>query len=132
MIAHAEERSLVYATLVLHPSSDVDDNELDELSVALRRRLLEDLDVSAANQVESVSIPDNVKSADITTLGALVLTLSPITLRSMIRLVQEWLKHRPVRTVRVVIENDSIEVTHLTDADQRRLIESFIERHTVD
>jgi hypothetical protein len=122
----------VDATLVLQPSSDVDDNELDELTAELRRRLLEDLDVSAVNRAVSASIPHNAKSADFAEVGALVLTLSPIALRSMFQLVQEWLKYRPVRNATVVIGNDSLEVTHLTDADQRRLIESFIERHAVD
>lgn len=123
---------MVDATLVLQPNSDVDDNELDELAAELRRRLLEDLDVSAVSRAVSDSIPRNAKSADFTVVGTLVLTLSPITLRSMFRLVQEWLKHRPVRTAHVIIDDDSIEVTHLTSADQRRLIESFVERHAVD
>jgi len=120
------------ATLVLQPSSDVDNNELDELTTELRRRLLEDLDVNAVNRAMSDPVPNNAKSADLATVGALVLTLSPITLRSTFLLIQEWLKHRPVRTARVTIGDDSIEVTHLTDASQRRLIESFVERHSVD
>lgn len=123
---------MVDATLVLQPSSDVDNNELDELTAELRRRFLEDLDVSAVNHAVTGPAPRNAKSADVTAVGALVLTLSPITLRSMFLLIQEWLKHRPVRTARVIIGDDSIEVTHLTDADQRRLIESFVERHSVD
>ena len=120
------------ATLVLQPNSDVDDNELDELTIELRRRLLEDMDISAVNHAISASVPQNAKSADVAEVGALMLTLSPIALRSMFQLVQEWLKYRPVRTAKVVIGNDSIELTHLADADQRRLIEAFIERHAVD
>lgn len=120
------------ATLVLQPSSDVDNNELDELTTELRRRLLENLDINVVNRAMSDPAPDNAKSGDVTTVGALVLTLSPITLRSTFLLIQEWLRHRPVRTARVTIGNDSIEVTHMTDASQRRLIESFVERHSVD
>jgi hypothetical protein len=123
---------LLHATLVLQSDPDVDNNELDELTVALRRRLLDELDISGVDQAASTRAPRNTKSADMAAIGALVLTLSPITLRSMFQVVQEWLKHRPVRTARIVIGDDSIEVTHLSDADQRLLIESFIERHAVD
>jgi hypothetical protein len=120
------------ATLVLQPNSDVDDTELDELTVELRRRLLENLDVSAVDRLVSKSIPDRAKAAELAEAGALMLTLSPIALRSIFQLVQEWLKHRPVRTAEVVIGADRIQLTHLTDADQRRLIEAFVERHSVD
>ena len=120
------------ATLVLQSDSDVDDNELDELTIDLRRRLLEDMDISAVQHAVSGSVPHNAKSADVAEVGALMLTLSPMALRSMFQLVQEWLKYRPVRTTKVAIGDDSIELTHLSDADQRRLIDAFIERHAVD
>jgi hypothetical protein len=120
----------LHATLLLERNTDVDDNELDELTGMLRRSLLSELDVDAEPLRSSDSLPQNSKSADVTSIGALAIALSPITLRSMFQLLQEWLKNRPVRTVKVKIGADSIELTHLTSADQRKLIDAFIERHS--
>lgn len=122
----------MHVTLALQPEADVDDSELDELTAELRQRLLEDLDVCAVDRAAGPTTPDNAKSADATTVGALLVALSPITLRSVFQLVREWLRHRPVRTARIAIGEDTIELSGLTGADQRRLIDSFIERHADD
>jgi hypothetical protein len=112
-------------TLLLERDPDVDDSELDELTVRLRRRLIDELDIDAESLQASEPTPQNSKSADAATLGALALALSPVALRSVFQLVQEWLKNRPVRTAKVSIGTDSIELNHLTDADQRKLIDAF-------
>lgn len=119
----------MYLTLLLSPDRDVGDEELDELSGGLRRRLLDDLDINSAEPITSVDLPATAKSASVVAGGALILTLSPLVLRSVVQLVKSWLENRPVRSATLVINDDKIEVTTLSSADQRRLIESFIEGH---
>jgi hypothetical protein len=123
----------VLTELVLQPASDVDQEELDQLTSQLRRCLLDEVDVDTVNAGATIqAAPDGAKSQYASIFGTLALGLTPVTLHSLIRVVQAWLKNRPVRTVKVTIEGDSIEVSHMSSSDQRRLIDSFIERHTAE
>jgi hypothetical protein len=121
----------VLTELALQPASDVDNDELDQLTLQLRARLLDELDVNEAGSATAVGVvPDNAKSQSAVTLGTLVLALSPIALHSMAQVIQAWLKNRPLRSVKVTIAGDSIELSHATTSDQRRLVDSFVDRHS--
>ncbi|WP_255954871.1 hypothetical protein [Streptomyces odontomachi] len=112
----------------LEGAPDGDHEELDELAVQLRRELLE-LDVDRVERVRQQSNSVGSKSGDAIALGVLTVTLSPIALRGVFRLLEVFVKNRPVRKVRVDFGDDSIELEHVSPLDQRRLVDAFIAAH---
>ncbi|MFI9175740.1 hypothetical protein [Streptomyces lincolnensis] len=118
--------NLMIVTLEGAPDGDV--VELDELTVQLRADLLE-LDVERVESVRATEAPAGAKPGDAIALGVLAVTLSPIVLRGVFRLLETWLTNRPVRKVRVVFGEDSIELEQASAEDQRRLVDAFIAAH---
>ncbi|MFE6937519.1 hypothetical protein [Streptomyces chartreusis] len=107
---------------------DGDQEELDELARQLRERLLE-LDVDGVELTREGTAQAGAKSGDVVSLGALTITMAPFVLRSVVRLVEQWIEHRPVRTVSLTIGDDSLELHVVSSADQRRLIDAFVAGH---
>ncbi|GAA3159747.1 hypothetical protein GCM10010451_04410 [Streptomyces virens] len=114
--------------LVLTGQRDGDQEELDELTLRLRERLLE-LDVDDVEPVRSEDVPDGAKPVDAIAVGALAVTLAPIALRSVLDLVRTWIENRPVRTVALTLGEDSLELEAVSAADQQRLIDAFLAAH---
>ncbi|MEU1601457.1 hypothetical protein ABZ468_54665 [Streptomyces sp. NPDC005708] len=114
--------------LVLTGGPDSDQDELDALTFQLRDRLLE-LDVDRAELHRSGAVPPGSKPGEVVAVGALVVTMAPIALRAVMRLLETWIQHRPVRTVSVTIGEDSLDVQGVSSAEQRRLIDAFIATH---
>ncbi|WP_236061953.1 hypothetical protein [Actinacidiphila acididurans] len=106
-------------------AADVDDEELQELTLSLRRHLL-DLDVDDVRPAAGGQAPQGAKPAGTVAVGALVLTAAPVLLRAVLRCVEEWLRNRPVRTVRLELSGRTIELGAASAQDQRRLIEEFV------
>ncbi|GGV72662.1 hypothetical protein GCM10010294_33860 [Streptomyces griseoloalbus] len=117
--------------LVLTGRQDGDREELDELTLQLRERLLE-LDVDEVEPDRSGDIPDGAKPVDAIAVGALAVTMAPIALRSVLDLVRTWIENRPVRTVALTLGEDSLELEAVSAADQQRLIEAFLAAHGPD
>ncbi|WP_327426295.1 hypothetical protein [Streptomyces sp. NBC_01236] len=113
--------------LVLEGSADSDQEELDTVTLQLRERLLE-LDIDRAELNRSDGAPDGSKPGDVIALGALAVTMAPFALRSVVRLLETWIGHRPVRTVSITIGEDSLELQAVSSGDQRKLIDAFITR----
>lgn len=113
--------------LVVSGETDVDQEELDELTTQLRQRLLElavdDVRVGRSDE----AVPKGAKPGEILAVGALAVTLAPAVLRPALRLVETWMQNRPVRTVRVEIDGRTLELGHATAEQQQRLVEAFIE-----
>ncbi|MYV44864.1 hypothetical protein GT031_04370 [Streptomyces sp. SID2888] len=105
-------------------AADVDDDELQELVLSLREHLLE-LDVEDV-RLRRDQLPEDAKSAEALTLGALVVSLAPVMLRGILRCVETWMQNRPVRSVRVDVDGRTIEVAAASRDDQRRLIDAYI------
>ena len=59
------------------------------------------------------------------TLGA-----APATLRAVVGTVKAWLARSAARSVKLELDGDVIEVSGVSSADQQRLIELWIERHS--
>jgi hypothetical protein len=116
-----------HLTLALNCAPDSDPVEVDDLTGQLRRRLLE-LDVENVEPVRSSDIPAGAKSIDAAAIGALTVTMSPAVISAVIGLVKSWMTDRPVRTAKLTIGGDSIELTHASSADQERLVRMFLER----
>jgi hypothetical protein len=108
---------------------DADAVELDQLARQLRRQLLaHDLDVRLARAGDT---PPDTRATDVLTIGALVVTAvtSRPILTSILSTIQAYLEVGKARSVKIQIDGDSLEVTGLTRNDQRRLIDSFVDRH---
>ncbi len=115
-------------TLAIDGGPDTDANEVSELTAQLRQRLLE-LDVDAVELVRSQDVPAGAKPGDAISLGALIVTLAPAAMTAVIGLLKDWLTSRPVRSARLTIDGDSIELSNVSPEDQEKLTEAFIERH---
>jgi hypothetical protein len=104
---------------------EVDRVELDELTVDLRRRLLE-LDVGSVEPAGSAEVPAGAKAVEVAAAGALLITLTPLVVRSVVQLLQTWLQHRPVRSIKLVAGDRKLEISAVSSADQARIVDAFI------
>jgi hypothetical protein len=107
---------------------DADAAELDQAASQLRQELL-GLDVDAVERLRGQAPPPGTRAAEATLLGALVVDLGHEALAAVVRTIQSWIARRLDRSVKVTLGEDSIELTNVSDEDQRRLIDSFVDRH---
>jgi hypothetical protein len=120
-----ESAGAVLVTVV--GGADVDDEELDSLTGQLRQALLE-LEVGDVRAGRAGGeVPEGAKSGEGLALGVLAVTVAPVVLRSVVRLVEAWLQNRPVRSVRLELDGRSLELGDATDAEKQRLIEAFLD-----
>jgi hypothetical protein len=108
--------------------ADADAAELDQAASQLREELL-GLDVDAVERLRGEAPPPGTRAAEATLLGALVVDLGHEALAAVVRTIQSWIARRLDRSVKVTLGDDSIELTNVSDEDQRRLIDSFVARH---
>lgn len=114
--------------LVLEGSSDSDREEQDVLTLQLREQLLE-LEVDHVELIRLDAAPAGAKPGEVIALGSLAVTMAPFALRAVLRLVETWIEHRPVRAVSIAIDGDSLELQAISSADQRQLIDAFVAAH---
>jgi hypothetical protein len=117
--------------LTIHVGADqADDEDLGALTAQLRFELLE-LDVEGVDHVVVGEAPPGSKGLEPLAIGALLVRLakSAPVLAGIGATVQSWLSRRSGRKIRLSIDGDEIEVTDLSAADQRRLMEIWIARH---
>jgi hypothetical protein len=107
---------------------DADAVELDELTIQLRRELLQ-LDVESVERRYEGEPPENTRAIEVAALGALVVKVAPSVLSVVVRVVQSWAASRPNRTAALKIDGDSIELTGISSEQQQALIDAFIVRH---
>lgn len=116
--------------LAMEGDKDTDARELADLTSQLRRRLLE-LDVETVELVRrQEGVPTGAKPLDAVAIGALAVTVAPVALKAVVALVESWLKNRPVRSVTLTIDGDSLELSKISRSEQRELMEAFIEKHS--
>lgn len=115
-------------TLAIDGGPATDPEEVAEVTGQLRRRLLE-LDVDSVEPVRRDDVPPGAKPGEAVTIGALVVTAAPIVLRSVVRLVDSWLRNRPVRAVTLTVDGDSLELTNASRTAEQQLTQAFIDRH---
>ncbi|MFE7572211.1 hypothetical protein ACFU76_35590 [Streptomyces sp. NPDC057539] len=114
--------------VVLEGAQDTDQLELEALALQLRARLLE-LEVERVELARCQGAPDGSKSGEIFAVGALAVALSPVALRGVLRLLEAWMENRPIRSVRVSLGEDSIDLEVASAEEQQRLVDAFIEAH---
>jgi hypothetical protein len=105
--------------------------ELDQLTMQLWRELSE-LDLDSVERVRQGAAPAGARAADVLALGTLLVAMAkPLAaLPAVVGVIRTWLAGRGERSVKLEIDGDVLEVTGLTSDDQRRLISSWIDRHS--
>jgi hypothetical protein len=110
-----------------------DAERLAALTSYLRSELLQ-LDVEDVTALPAGEPPPGARGFDAATVGALMIALgqSAEGLRSVVSVIRGWLRRGDGegRTVRLEIGGDALELSQASTADQERLIELFVIRHT--
>jgi hypothetical protein len=109
----------------------VDEEHLEELASSLRAILL-DADVADVEPVHRGEMPAGAKAGEVAVIGMLLVTLaqSAEAFTTVVHAVRNWLATNPSRSVKLQVDGNVIELTNATSAEQRRLIDLFIERST--
>lgn len=105
--------------------------DLEELTYKFRGRLLEFDEVVAVDLAREHSMPESAKSGEAAVVGMLLVTLaqSPDVLAALTTGVIAWINGQKGRSAKLTIEGDSLDITGISSADQRRLIDHFLKRH---
>jgi len=120
--------------LRLQLSEDGADVErLAALTGYLRAELLQ-LDVDDVTALPAGEPPPGARVFGVSTVGALLIALgqSADGLRSVVSAIGDWLRRGDGtrRSVRLELDGDALELSQASAADQERLIELFVRRHT--
>jgi Effector Associated Constant Component 1 len=114
----------------LQTGPDTDAEELAKLSGWLRAELL-DLDVDDVQQPARGEAPEDSKGVGWSAAGDFVVRLvtGPELLVSLIGGVRSWLGRNRVRSVKLTLDGDTLEVSGVSSAEQDRLINLWVTRH---
>jgi hypothetical protein len=117
-------------SLELQAGPDTDAEELAQLAGRLRTELL-DLDVDAVQQPVRGEAPEDSMGDALVAAGELVVRLvtSPELLVLIIGGVRSWLRRSRVRSVKLTLDGDTLEVTGVSSAEQERLADLWVTRH---
>ncbi|MGH3770047.1 MAG: hypothetical protein ACRDRW_01370 [Pseudonocardiaceae bacterium] len=117
--------------LCIAAGPETDAEELDELAAQLREQLLE-LDIERADRTTADQAPPGARAGELLVAGALTVLLAQSSglLTALVETVRSWICRGSGRSVKLEIDGDVLEVTGITRADQRELIETWIDRHT--
>jgi len=112
---------------------EADAARLAELTGYLRAELLQ-LDVENVTTPQAGDVPPGARVVSVAAVGTLLVALSQSVdgLRSVVAVIRDWLRRGDGtrRTVRLELDGDALELSQASAADQERLIELFVSRHT--
>lgn len=112
-----------------------DAERLAVLADYLRAELLQ-VDVEDVRALPAGEPPPGARVFGTATVGALLIALgqSAEGLRSVVSVIRHWLRRGEGtgRVVRLELGGDALELSQASAADQERLIELFIRRHTIE
>ena len=92
------------AELIIELSLDGDDAaELDELTRQLRAEV-RDLNVDSVDQVIIGVAPEGTKSAELSALGQMAVTLAPAIIPPLFDLLKSWVERKPSTPVKVRVK----------------------------
>ena len=123
--------------LRLHLSEeDADAERLAVLTGYLRAELLQLDVVEEVSALPAGEPPPGARVFGVATVGALLIAVGQSVegLRSVVAVIRDWLRRGggTGRAVRLELDGDAIELSQASAADQERLIELFIRRHTAE
>lgn len=105
-----------------------------DLARLLREELLH-LDVEDVRPLTTGSAPPGARGLDVADVGSLLVALgqSANGLRAVITTVTSWLSRGDVsRSVRLELDGDVLEISRASKADEARLVDLFVQRHTAE
>lgn len=114
----------------LRVDDDVSPLEMEELTAAIRRELLQ-LDVQSVDRVSGGLAPEGAKGIELAALGALIVNLgkaAPV-LGQVIDVIQAWAARSPNRTVKLTLEGDTLELGGMSETQQRQVVKDWMARH---
>jgi hypothetical protein len=120
--------------LRLHLSEEGADAERVAMLTGYLRAELLQLHVEDVTALQAGEPPPGSRVFGVATAGALLIALgqSAEGLRSVVSAIRDWLRRGQGtgRAVRLELGGDALELSQASVADQERLIELFIRRHT--
>ena len=112
-----------------------DAERLDTLTGYLRSELLQ-LDVEDVSRVQAGDAPPGARAIDVVALGGLIVSLGRTAtgLKEVVATVRRWLAGGDGvrRTVKIEIDGDTLELSEVSAAEQNRLVDLFVRRHSGD
>jgi hypothetical protein len=115
--------------LQIDAGADADDEEVDELTMQLRRQLL-DLDVESVDRIPAGEAPPGTRGGPLLLLGGLLVTHSPEVLKTVVGVVQSWVAGHQGRTVELQLAGDTLKLTGVSSDQQQQLIALFVQHHS--
>jgi hypothetical protein len=114
----------------LRVGGDVSPLELEDLTAAVRRELLE-LDVRSVDRVSSGPVPEGARGIELAALGALIVNLGEATpvLGQVVAVIRAWAARSPNRTVKLTLDGDSLELGGMSEHDQHQVVKDWMARH---
>ena len=107
---------------------DADAAELEHTTSQLREELLEpDLERVVWSTEPA---PPGSRGLDVAALGTLIVGAGRGAIGPVLTAVRSSVARRSSRSVKITINGDSWELTNASHEDQRRLVESFLARHS--
>jgi len=110
-----------------------DAEQVTVLARYLRAELLR-LDVEEVTAVEAGGPPPGTRGSEVSVAGGLIVAIGQAadSLRSVILTIRDWLRRGEGagRVVRLEMDGDKLELSQASAADQERLLELFISRHS--
>ncbi|WP_328475063.1 hypothetical protein OHA21_17285 [Actinoplanes sp. NBC_00393] len=119
--------------VVLEADDEIDAETHERLAHRLRAEIA-DLDVEAVTAAPAAAAPANAKG-DPVTIGALVVALSASggVFTALIETARDWLGRQHGRhRISVTVDGDTIELERASSAQQRELIDAFLQRHRTE
>lgn len=117
--------------LCVVPDPEVDPESAERSARQLRGELAElDVDIEAA---PAGIAPEAAKGIDLGSVSAMVVALgSSGALVGVIGLLRDWLRrHSGVHRISVTINGDTIELDRATPDEKQRLVDVYVERHSI-
>lgn len=114
----------------LEIDEDISPLEYEELTEAVRRELLR-LDVESVDRIPAGPVPEGARGIDLSALGALIVSVgqSAPVLGQVVEVVRAWASRSPKRSAKITLGGDTLELSGLSERDQRLVIRDWMARH---
>jgi hypothetical protein len=114
----------------LQVDDDVSSLEMEELTAAVRRELLQ-LDVQSVDRLSAGPAPAGAKGIELAALGALIVNLSKATpvLGQVVEVIRAWAARSPGRTVKLTLDGDTLELNGMSESEQHQVVKDWMARH---
>ena len=130
----SDSEKTAQVTLFIGSDSDFETDPEDleeEFTKSLRLEILS-LDVDAVGLLNAVESPNKTKVGDPISWGVIIVTLLATggVITTLINAIQAWLTQNERRSITLEINGDKLQITGISSAEQKRLMDSWIDRNT--